>query len=73
MVYSKNGELRFDDLCMEGSKSSVIKLHKCTEGNQKQIWKYDNEVKLIFILNLSKDFLLDKTNETCVFRSMYDC
>ncbi len=44
MVYSKNGELRFDDLCMEGSKSSIVKLQKCTHGNQKQIWKYDTEV-----------------------------
>ncbi|CAF4535561.1 unnamed protein product [Rotaria sp. Silwood1] len=45
VVYSKKGELRFDDLCMEGSKNSVVKLQKCFEGNQKQIWNYNNETK----------------------------
>ncbi len=44
MVYSKAGELRFDDLCMESSKNNVVKLQKCSEGNQKQIWDYNNEV-----------------------------
>ncbi len=44
MVYSKTGELRFDDLCMESSKNNVVKLHKCSEGNQKQVWNYNNEV-----------------------------
>ncbi|CAF3727104.1 unnamed protein product [Rotaria sordida] len=45
MVYSKKGELRFDDLCMEGSKNSVVKLQKCIDGNQKQTWHYNNETK----------------------------
>ena len=56
MVYSKDGELRFDDLCMEGGKNSVIKLHKCTEGNQKQTWNYNNEVNSFEILNQRKTF-----------------
>ncbi|UJR30128.1 hypothetical protein I4U23_017669 [Adineta vaga] len=45
VVYSKNGELRFDDLCMESSKNSVVKLQKCIEGNQKQVWNYNKESK----------------------------
>jgi hypothetical protein len=32
---------------MEGSKSSIVKLQKCTAGNQKQIWKYDTDVNCI--------------------------
>ncbi|CAF1111426.1 unnamed protein product [Adineta ricciae] len=45
VVFSKSGELRFDDLCMEGSKNSAVKLQKCTEGNQKQVWEYNKESK----------------------------
>jgi hypothetical protein len=73
VVYSKTGELRFDDLCMEGSKNNVVKLQKCADGNQKQIWNYNNEVNSFrFFI---KDYFLfsDKTNETCLFWSMYDC
>jgi hypothetical protein len=44
MVYSKKGELRFDDLCLEGDGNSIIKFQKCSPGNQKQIWIYNNEV-----------------------------
>ncbi len=75
MVYSKSGELRFDDLCMEGSRNDAVKLHKCAEGNQKQIWKYDNDVNSISILifKSKKIFLLDKTNQTCLLCAMYDC
>ncbi len=56
MVYSKGGELRFDDLCMEGIKSSAIKLQKCTEGNQKQTWNYNNEVNF-FELSIKSNLL----------------
>lgn len=45
VVYSKAGELRFDDLCMESSRNSVVKLRKCTEGNQAQIWNYERDTK----------------------------
>jgi len=45
VVYSKNGELRFDDLCLEGSKNSPVKFQKCTESNQRQIWNYQNDTK----------------------------
>ena len=65
MVYSKNGELRFDDICMEGSKNSAIKLQKCTDGNQKQTWDYNNQVNFTFDVTFQKanvDSLLDTTN-----------
>jgi len=29
---------------MESSRNSVVKLQKCTEGNQKQIWNYNSDV-----------------------------
>ncbi|CAF1070828.1 unnamed protein product [Adineta ricciae] len=45
VVFSKSGELRFDDLCMEGSKNSAVKFQKCTEGNQKQVWEYNKDLK----------------------------
>jgi hypothetical protein len=52
MVYSKKGEIRFDDLCLEGNPNNIVKLQKCSQGNQKQIWSYNNEVYskyLIFV------------------------
>ncbi|CAF5170683.1 unnamed protein product [Rotaria magnacalcarata] len=30
---------------MEGSKNSAVKLQKCSEGNQKQSWDYNQETK----------------------------
>lgn len=63
MVYSKSGELRFDDLCMEGSKNSVVKLQKCSEGNQKQIWHYDKDVNLTFNLILNQRIFLFKIKQ----------
>ena len=44
MVYSKKGEIRFDDLCLEANANQVIKFQKCSPGNEKQIWNYDKEV-----------------------------
>ena len=72
-MYSKTGELRFDDLCMEGSKSSTVKLQKCSSGNQKQIWKYDSEVTEISFPLANILLHLDETNETYLLRSMSDC
>lgn len=46
MVYSKTGELRFDDLCLEGHANDIIKLQKCSQYNDKQRWNYNNEVYL---------------------------
>jgi hypothetical protein len=46
-VYSKKGEIRFDDLCLEGSPNDSVRLQKCSDGNQKQIWNYNKEVYFI--------------------------
>ncbi|CAF4311465.1 unnamed protein product [Rotaria sp. Silwood2] len=63
LVYSKIGELRFDDLCMEGSKNSVVKLQKCFEGNQKQTWNYNNETKQMKHVYSGQCMILDQNKD----------
>lgn len=55
VIYSKKGELRFDDLCLEGNANDIIKLQKCSPGHYKQIWNYNNDV-------CSNEFLFNKIN-----------
>ncbi|CAF1006359.1 unnamed protein product [Adineta ricciae] len=45
LIYSKNGQLRFDDLCLEAVANTVVKLQKCSNGNDRQTWNYHNETK----------------------------
>ncbi|CAF1401533.1 unnamed protein product [Adineta steineri] len=63
VIYSKKGEIRFDDLCFEGSANSVVKLQKCTEGNQKQIWNYNNETKLMKHVNSNQCLTVDEKKD----------
>lgn len=75
MVYSKTGEIRFDDICLEGISDNSIKLQKCTQGNAKQKWHYHNQVSPIYrsFLNKEKHLILDENYETCDIWEMYDC
>lgn len=58
MVYSKRGEIRFDDLCLEGDTNTnkVIKFQKCSSANQKQIWDYNTEVYRTKLFDLNDLF-----------------
>ncbi|CAF0762122.1 unnamed protein product [Didymodactylos carnosus] len=63
IVYSRNGELRFDDLCMEGSKNDVVKLQKCQYQNQKQIWEYNKVTKQMKHLNTGQCMTVNQNQE----------
>jgi polypeptide N-acetylgalactosaminyltransferase len=67
MVYSKKGELRFDDLCLEGDGNSVIKLQKCAPENQKQIWTYNNETKLMKHIKSGQCMMVDEKKDSGKF------
>lgn len=75
MVYSKKGEIRFDDLCLEGDASSnkVIKFQKCSSANQKQFWDYNPEVNPIGLFSINDLYsFLDEIDETRSIRRMHD-
>ncbi|CAF3234239.1 unnamed protein product [Rotaria socialis] len=61
LAYSKKGELRVDDLCMEGSANIAIKLQKCSLGNQKQMWNYNNQTRNMKHVTSGQCMTADKT------------
>ena len=61
---------------MEASKNSAVTLHKCTDGNQKQTWHYDNIVCLsseaLLATRRMPCLSLGETNEARPIWSVYD-
>jgi len=62
VLHSKKGELRFDDLCLEGNPNDAVKLQKCFESNKKQIWNYDNNSKVLKHVNSGQCMTAEKEN-----------